>query len=153
MSACLTATFSPCRPGSSPTRMLTFDNSPTKLLQEKYPSRLRPNGSIRSSNDLDDARVLRVLWLPCRRPRIRTIRSFCSRMFERFSSNGEGRAVYGWRACRGANVPVSDRDTLEDVSQSAPSQSARDCKSLILKWRDVRFVERPRLESEAGESH
>ena len=42
--------------------------------------------------------------------------------------------------------PVSDRGTLEDLSQSAKFPSPRDRKLLILKRRDVRVVEGARLE-------
>src|SRR5436190_20299651 len=42
--------------------------------------------------------------------------------------------------------PVSDRGTLEDLSQSRPSRSISDRKLLILKRRDVRVVEGARLE-------
>jgi hypothetical protein len=50
-------------------------------------------------------------------------------------------------------TPVSDRDTLEDLSQSAGSESTRNRKSLILKRRDAGAVDQARLESEAGQLH
>jgi len=50
-------------------------------------------------------------------------------------------------------ISVSDRGTLEDLSQSSLSSSRSHRKLLILKRRDVRVVEGARLESDFGEAH